>query len=192
MKKKERFSGLSVRDFLNIHRGMPVQATIVKEYALLKKYDYDAFRYACDDYMRGVWRSSYYRVPPCKDNPQPGCFRHVQGIMGDLAKPRKPRKKRPTSVRRAVSSYITKEHIEFLLAYQSERCPCCEAILTKCGYHIDHIMPVKLGGDDVTWNIQLLCHGCNTRKSAMNPHEWAAMHGIELPKYFILKVHPFN
>ena len=61
MKKKERFSGQSVRDFLNIHRGMPVQATIVKEYARLKKYDYDAFRYACDDYMRGVWRSSYYK-----------------------------------------------------------------------------------------------------------------------------------
>ena len=41
----------------------------------------------------------------------------------------------------------------------------------------DHVMPLKLGGQHVIENIQLLCPSCNHKKSAMHPDKWAAKLG---------------
>lgn len=38
--------------------------------------------------------------------------------------------------------------------------------------HVDHVWPVKLGGQDVKDNLVPACADCNRRKSARNPWQW--------------------
>lgn len=39
--------------------------------------------------------------------------------------------------------------------------------------HLDHVIPLKLGGPDAAHNIVPACAGCNLRKGAMPLDEWA-------------------
>jgi hypothetical protein len=49
----------------------------------------------------------------------------------------------------------------------------------KCGaaddLHIDHRMPVALGGRSTASNLQVLCRPCNLAKGAKHPDVWEAM-----------------
>lgn len=53
---------------------------------------------------------------------------------------------------------------------QNGLCACCGEPLVK--YHVDHIMPLALGGRNIPENIQLLLPSCNHRKSAKHPDVW--------------------
>lgn len=66
-----------------------------------------------------------------------------------------------------------------LLKAQRSRCIYCRASLAKA-YHVDHIMPLKLGGAHEPKNLQLLCPTCNVRKSARHPVTFAQMSGMLL------------
>lgn len=66
-----------------------------------------------------------------------------------------------------------------LLTAQRSRCIYCRKSLIA-GYHVDHIMPLKLGGKHEASNIQLLCPTCNVRKSARHPVAFAQMNGMLL------------
>jgi 5-methylcytosine-specific restriction endonuclease McrA len=48
------------------------------------------------------------------------------------------------------------------------------------GYHVDHIVPIALGGSNGRRNIQLLCAPCNQSKHALDPIEWAQTQGLLL------------
>jgi len=63
-----------------------------------------------------------------------------------------------------------------LYELQRGRCACCGVPL-KAGYHIDHIMPLSLGGAHADTNVQLLTPRCNLRKKAMHPIDWAQRNG---------------
>lgn len=54
-----------------------------------------------------------------------------------------------------------------LYALQKGKCACCRNDLNK--YHLDHKMPIALGGDNTDENIQLLCPRCNLSKGAKHP-----------------------
>ncbi len=73
---------------------------------------------------------------------------------------------------------FTREDIDRILKIQNWKCaePTCSRPL-KHGYHIDHIMPISLGGSSWPRNIQCLCAGCNLRKHAKHPLEWARENG---------------
>ncbi len=49
---------------------------------------------------------------------------------------------------------------------QNSRCPLCGTFLdSEARPHLDHIVPLALGGADDVANMQILCHKCNRGKS---------------------------
>lgn len=64
--------------------------------------------------------------------------------------------------------------------FQTQRGRCAEntcLVSLNAGYHVDHIMPLALGGTNSVQNIQLLCPPCNMRKRDLHPVRWAQSHG---------------
>jgi 5-methylcytosine-specific restriction endonuclease McrA len=67
---------------------------------------------------------------------------------------------------------LSKDIVQLLLIQQSGKCACCGADLSQTGYHLDHIMPLALGGINDDSNVQLLTPTCNLRKGAKHPDKW--------------------
>lgn len=55
-----------------------------------------------------------------------------------------------------------------LMKLQQGKCAICK-IGIKSEVHLDHIMPLALGGTNTDQNTQLLCPRCNLRKGAKHP-----------------------
>lgn len=66
-----------------------------------------------------------------------------------------------------------------LFSLQSGLCPCCRAPLGD-DYHMDHIMPLALGGSNTDDNIQLLRQTCNMQKHAKHPVDFMQSRGFLL------------
>ena len=79
--------------------------------------------------------------------------------------------KRKENARRGADGKLTKGIEFFLFEQQMGLCPCCNRELGN-NYHLDHIMPLKLGGTNTDDNVQLLRSECNLRKGAKHPDEW--------------------
>ncbi len=90
-------------------------------------------------------------------------------------------KARQAKRRSKVGGTWTIADIMRLLELQRHKCAhtFCRASL-KGGYHIDHIMPLALGGSNAPSNLQLLCAPCNLSKSARHPIDFAQMKGLLL------------
>lgn len=73
----------------------------------------------------------------------------------------------------------TAKEIALLLEKQNWRCVYCRVSL-KDKYHVDHIMPIALGGSNDISNIQCLCQTCNRRKHAKDPIIFAQESGLLL------------
>lgn len=70
--------------------------------------------------------------------------------------------------------------VESIILLQRQMCACCQSKLIFSGvnrYHVDHIMPIALGGSNGRENLQALCKKCNLRKSAKPPEVWAKENG---------------
>jgi len=70
----------------------------------------------------------------------------------------------------------TPQDVVNILKLQKGKCCDCGRCLKK-GYHVDHIMPLSLGGDNSRANIQCLCPTCNVRKHNKHPIDWAQENG---------------
>ena len=59
------------------------------------------------------------------------------------------------------------------ILYESQKglCACCRKPLQD-NYHLDHRMPIALGGKHEDWNMQLLTQHCNSKKWAKHPDEY--------------------
>lgn len=68
---------------------------------------------------------------------------------------------------------------ERLRKLQKGKCACCKKPLGE-DYHLDHIMPLALGGANEDWNIQLLRGECNLRKRAKHPVDFMRQRGFLL------------
>ena len=73
--------------------------------------------------------------------------------------------------RRNAEGYYTAGDIAAIYSRQSGLCVYCDAALSE-GYHVDHIMPLHLGGSNWPDNLQCLCPTCNVRKGAKHPDYW--------------------
>lgn len=70
----------------------------------------------------------------------------------------------------------TASDVADILRLQRRRCAWCADRLTP-GYHVDHVVPLARGGENVRRNLQALCPPCNRRKSARDPIAFAQMEG---------------
>lgn len=66
-----------------------------------------------------------------------------------------------------------------LFKLQKGKCPCCKQPLGD-NYHLDHIVPLAIGGTNTDDNIQLLRQKCNQQKSAKHPIDFMQSRGFLL------------
>ena len=71
---------------------------------------------------------------------------------------------------------LSKGLAEKLLILQKGKCPCCRLPLYD-DYHMDHIIPLALGGSNTDDNIQLLHGLCNRQKHSKNPIDFMQSRG---------------
>lgn len=71
---------------------------------------------------------------------------------------------------------------EDLALDQGGRCVYCRSRLSLASAHIDHMTPVNQGGSNCQDNLQLLCPGCNLRKSDRSDAEFRARYRRLLPQ----------
>ena len=64
-----------------------------------------------------------------------------------------------------------------LLKLQRGKCACCGEAL-GADYHLDHIMPLALGGTNTDDNMQLLTATCNMQKHAKHPIDFMQQKGF--------------
>lgn len=64
-----------------------------------------------------------------------------------------------------------------LKTLQKTKCAICKVSIVN-GYHVDHILPIKLGGKHEPHNLQLLCQNCNLTKSAKHPVDFMQEKGF--------------
>ena len=81
--------------------------------------------------------------------------------------------------RRGASGSFTKKDIDFLMTSQKSKCVVCFTSLLN-EKHIDHILPIALGGTNNPTNLQLLCPKCNRQKSAKHPVDFMQEKGFLL------------
>lgn len=69
--------------------------------------------------------------------------------------------------------------VQRLLKLQRGKCACCGLPLGN-NYHLDHIMPLALGGSNCDQNMQILHQRCNTQKQAKHPIDFMQERGFLL------------
>jgi 5-methylcytosine-specific restriction endonuclease McrA len=74
------------------------------------------------------------------------------------------------NLRRTLAGTFTGDDIEAIRKAQGGRCYICHKKLGK-KYHIDHFIPIKLGGTNDPGNLRLACPHCNLTKSGKHPHD---------------------
>ena len=96
---------------------------------------------------------------------------------------RRYRKKNPEKVRewahrraRLKVGRLPRGTVAAIREKQRNRCAACACSLLN-GFHVDHVIPLHLGGRHEPLNIQLLCPSCNVRKWALHPVEFAQRNG---------------
>ncbi len=71
----------------------------------------------------------------------------------------------------ASKSHYCKEHVTWLDQEQRGECYFCGSDLNG-SYHVDHLLPLALGGDNSFENIALLCVSCNQSKHSKTESEF--------------------
>ena len=83
------------------------------------------------------------------------------------------------AIRRSLSGYVSKNIIAKLKILQQNKCPCCSKDLGD-KYHLDHIIPLSLGGLHEDANLQLLRSSCNQKKYNKHPIDFMQEKGFLL------------
>ena len=79
----------------------------------------------------------------------------------------------------SVGGKLSKDIAIKLFKLQRGKCACCRLPLGD-DYHLDHRMPLALGGENVDSNMQLLRATCNVHKSAKHPTDFMQSRGFLL------------
>lgn len=82
-------------------------------------------------------------------------------------------------LRVANGGFLSKDIIQRLFKNQNGRCPCCGQKLGK-NYHLDHVIPLALGGRHSDENVQLMKSSCNLSKGKKHPIDYMQSKGFLL------------
>ena len=82
-------------------------------------------------------------------------------------------------VKESSSGVLSKGLASRLFMLQQGKCPCCKQPLGD-DYHLDHKMPLALGGENTDDNMQLLRATCNLQKHAKHPVDFMQSRGFLL------------
>lgn len=83
------------------------------------------------------------------------------------------------ALKRNAGGKLSKDIVAKLLRLQRGLCACCKQPLGP-NYHVDHIMPLVLGGSNTDSNVQLLRAKCNQRKNKAHPIDYMRSKGYLL------------
>lgn len=81
--------------------------------------------------------------------------------------------------KRNAEGFHTAADIREILNSQRRKCAVCRISITK-NYHVDHVIPLALGGSNNRDNLQLLCPSCNLSKNAQHPVKFMQSRGMLL------------
>ena len=81
---------------------------------------------------------------------------------------------------RAASGTHGIEDIKRILKLQKSTCAACYTKFLGDEYHVDHIVPLALGGSNWASNLQMLCPTCNMSKGAKAPLDFYVSRGFLL------------
>lgn len=84
-----------------------------------------------------------------------------------------------TNRRKRTVGKLSQGIVKKLMALQKGKCACCKRPLGS-DFHLDHIMPLVLGGLNVDSNVQLLRGKCNKEKHAKHPIDFMQSRGFLL------------
>lgn len=84
------------------------------------------------------------------------------------------------AVKRGCSGSHTIADLRAIMKLQKQRCAYCRADLRRVKRHLDHIVPLALGGSNGRENLQYLCAPCNLSKGAKDPAQFARERGLLL------------
>jgi len=83
------------------------------------------------------------------------------------------------ALKRQSGGTLSKGITEKLMVLQRGKCAVCK-VSVKDKHHLDHIMPLALGGTNEDSNIQILCPSCNCSKGAKHPQDFMNSRGFLL------------
>lgn len=86
---------------------------------------------------------------------------------------------RKQKIKNAEGSH-TVDDVKRILEMQKRKCAACYKKLEGENYHVDHIVPLALGGSNWARNLQILCPPCNMSKGAKAPEEFYTARGFLL------------
>lgn len=81
--------------------------------------------------------------------------------------------------KKAVGGVLSADILQRLYSIQKGLCACCRKPLGS-DYHLDHIMPIALGGTNTDDNVQLLTARCNSSKHSRHPVDYMQSKGFLL------------
>ena len=73
-------------------------------------------------------------------------------------------RRRRTRLRKNGGKHTAQDIVQ-ILDQQGGLCLCCRIDVSR-GFHVDHVVPIALGGSDNAENLQILCGTCNKIKGS--------------------------
>lgn len=136
------------------------------------KASFEAWKSSNRDKMK-AYSAAYYAANPDKCKAANAAWRAVNPESNRIVQQNRRARQRSNGGR--LSPGLAAK----LFKLQRGKCACCHVSI-KDGNHLDHRIPVALGGPNEDWNMQLLCGPCNLSKAAKHPVDFMQSRGYLL------------
>lgn len=136
-----------------------------------------------NDHERALAANRASKAAHREENREKDRIRRAENPEKNSAQQRKYRKEHPEmhraqearrrAVKMGAEGSHTAEDIEAQYARQKGRCYWCKDKLGR--YHVDHVVPLCLGGSNGPENLVIACPTCNCKKHTKHPMEFAGV-----------------